>query len=50
MDCLTLKRHSSFQNLNNTKARQIIFPRRLFFKSEKSMISALVGAPQKLTW
>ena len=32
MDCLTLKRHNSFQNKNNTKATDIFAPRPLIFK------------------
>ena len=52
-DSLTLKRHNSFQNKNKRKAIHSFAPRPLIFKLQQEvwkMISAWVGAPQKLTW
>ena len=55
INSLTLKRHSSFQNYNNNKAMHSFAPRPLWFlscdkKFEISIISAWVGATEKLTW
>ena len=53
----TLKRHNFFQNKNNRKFTNRFAPRPLIFKLqqnnkkfENSLISAWVGAPEKLTW
>ena len=41
MDCLTLKRRSSFQNENNRKVKHIFAPRRLIFKLQQEVTNFL---------
>ena len=54
MHVLTLKRHNSFQNENNSKAAHSFHPRPLVFKLYQKFLklndSATVGATPKLTW
>ena len=38
MDSWTLKRHNSFQNYNNRKARHSFAPRRLIFKLQQEVL------------
>ena len=38
MDLLTLKRHNSFQNYNNTKATRTFAPRPLTFKLQEELV------------
>ena len=38
MDCLTLKRHNSFQNENNRKATHSFAPRPLIFKFQQEVL------------
>ena len=38
MDCLTLKRHNSFQNENNRKATDSFTPRTLVFKLRQEVL------------
>ena len=38
MDVLTLKRHNSFQNKNNTKATHSFAPRPLIFKLQQEVL------------
>ena len=39
MDSLTLKRHNSFQNNNNRKARYSFDPRPLIFKLQQDVLN-----------
>ena len=54
MDSLTLRRHNSFQNKNNRKAKHSFSVRPLTFKLQQKLknpvISAPVGPPENLTW
>ena len=53
MDSLTLKRHNSFQNENNRKAKHNFVPDLWFLSCNKKFKNSSFswgGAPQKLTW